>query len=104
MKPIIHNYRVLPYTYNSIVTSPKGDLIQEQHVKGSQNNYKVIYNGDVTIVILEDGSKGIAKRNPSDTYNRQIGHDIAFKRAKIKSLKKEIMRLSETGFVKERRL
>lgn len=104
MKQVTHLHEILPYTFNSIVTLPSGEIIQKQHLKGSASTYKVIYNGDVTIVILEDGSKGVAKRNPNDKYNKQIGHDIAHNRARIKSLHKQIEEISKTQQVEERRL
>jgi hypothetical protein len=104
MKQITHIHEILPFAFNSIVTSPNGDVLQKQLVKGDSNTYKVIYNDDVTVVIFSDGSKGVAKRNPSDRYNRQIGHDIAHARAKIKKLENEIKKLSKTQHVEERRI
>ncbi|MBL4951078.1 hypothetical protein JK635_02335 [Neobacillus sp. YIM B02564] len=104
MKQITHIHEILPYTFNSIVTLPNGEVLQKQLVKGKPNTYKVIYNDDVTVVILEDGSKGVAIKSPKDAYNKQIGHDIAHKRARIKQLKKEIEQLSKHQLVEERRL
>lgn len=104
MKQVTHNHEILPYTFNSVVTLPSGEVIQKQLIKGEGKTYKVIYNGDVTIVILSDGSKGIARRNPKDTHNRQIGHDIAHARARIKKAEKEIREISKNQHVEERRL
>lgn len=104
MNQIIHNHKVLPYTFNSIVTGHNGEVLQEQLVKSSGRNYKVIYNNNATIVIFEDGSKGVAKKHPRDTYNRQVGHDIAFNRARIIQLQKEINEISKTQYVPERRI
>lgn len=104
MKQVTHLHEILPYTFNCIVTNPNGEVIQKQLIKGKTGTYKVIYNDDVTVVILSDGSKGVAKRNPKDTYNRQIGHDIAHARAKIKKLEKEIKSISQTQYVEERRV
>lgn len=42
---------------------------------------KHIINGTTTIVILEDGRKGIAKLHPSDEFNEFVGFEIAYKRA-----------------------
>ncbi len=51
---------------------------------------RIIFNGDATIVVLEDGSKGVAKCVPSDIYDTDFGIQLAYKRAKIISLQKEI--------------
>jgi hypothetical protein len=92
-----------PYTFNCRVTDGSGELIQTQIIRGGDHSYKVIYNGDATIVILADGTKGIAKRDPEDKYDIQIGHDIAFNRARIKQLQKENKQLAK-GIKKERRI
>lgn|GEM_PF-6751684 len=99
---VTHIHEILPYTFNSFVSLPNGEIIQKQLVKGKSNTYKVIYSGNVTIVILEDGSKGVAKRNPSDKYSKQIGHDIAHARARIERDKKEIKQLIKTQKAEER--
>jgi hypothetical protein len=104
MSSTVHMHEVLPYSFNAIVMNPRGEIIRKQHVKGESQKYKVIYNENTTIVILPDGTKGVAWRNPKDPYNRQIGHDIAFNRAKIKRLQKEIEKISSTSIVKNRRL
>ena len=52
--------------------------------KTKSNNVKSIkhiINGTTTIVILEDGKKGIAKLHPSDEFNEFVGFEIAYKRA-----------------------
>ncbi|MFC0903736.1 hypothetical protein ACFHWD_03410 [Clostridium sp. MT-14] len=54
---------------------------------------KIIHSDNRTIVILNDGSKGIAKCNPDDEYNKTKGIKIAYIRAKIKSLNKELKNL-----------
>lgn len=104
MKPITYLYEIFPHLHNGIVTYPNGELVEYQNSKREKENYKAIINGDVTVIILEDGSKGIAKRNPSDRYNVQVGFDIAYKRAKIKSLQKEIQEISKSQYVKSRRI
>lgn len=100
----IHIHNILPYTFNCMVKSPDGKVVQEQLVRGQKGSYKVIYNDDVTVVILSDGTKGIAKRNPADPYKLQVGHDIAHARASIKQLEKQISDIIETGFAKDRRI
>ena len=52
--------------------------------KTKSNNVKSIkhiINGTTTIVILEDGRKGIAKLHPSDEFDEFVGFEIAYKRA-----------------------
>jgi hypothetical protein len=55
--------------------------------------YKVIYSGNTTVVIMKDGSKGVSKCDPKDSYNPQIGLQIAYNRAKIESLIKSTKEL-----------
>jgi hypothetical protein len=95
MKSITYIYEILPYMSNATVKLPNGELLEEQHVIKDAEKYKLIFNNDTTIVILNDGSKGIAKRNPIDNYDTQIGYEIAYCRAKIKSFEKEIKRISK---------
>lgn len=94
MKTLVLNYEVLPYGKNGIVRDNMGEEIEKQFVDFEGYNYKVVFNGNTTVVVFEDGSKGIATRNPNDMYDPQLGHDIAFRRAKIEKLKKEIELLS----------
>jgi len=55
---------------------------------------KIINNGNATIVILKDGTKGISKCDPSyDTYDADRGFNIAMNRAVIKKLQKELKEL-----------
>ncbi len=42
---------------------------------------QVIYSGNRTVVILPDGSKGIAKCCFEDVFNKKIGHELALGRA-----------------------
>lgn len=55
---------------------------------------KVIRNGQVTVVILRDGSKGKSKCLPEDTYDADLGYEIAYTRAQIKSLSRKLKRLT----------
>lgn len=57
--------------------------------------HRTIYNKKATIVILSDGTKGVAKCAPDDTYNEEKGHSIALKRAMIKKLNKELKELTK---------
>jgi hypothetical protein len=93
----VHIHEIQPYNFTCVVKEPSGKVIEVQTIKGGNKGYKVIYNGLCTIVILSDGSKGIAKCNPHDRYIRQIGHDIAHARAKMKQCEREIAKLSKEG-------
>lgn len=93
----VHIYEIQPYTFTSILKRPNGEIFQIQNLKKDKNTYKVIYNGLTTIAILSDGTKGISRCNPADRYIRQIGHDIAVYRAKIKQLEKDIESLFKEG-------
>jgi len=70
------------------VVSPVNTVIEK-------DDYKVILNDRVTVVILSDGSKGIAKCLPEDEYDQQKGIEIAFTKAQIKSLNKKLKKLSK---------
>jgi len=54
---------------------------------------RIIHSNNRTIVILNDGTKGIAKCMPTDTYDKLKGVKIAYLRAKIESLQKELQEL-----------
>jgi len=56
---------------------------------------KVMHKDIATIVILEDGSKGVAKCNKEDNYSRKTGLKIAYNRAMIQHLLSEIEKLSK---------
>lgn len=51
---------------------------------------KVIRNGNVVIVILDTGEKGISKLHPDDKFDLEVGYEIAYQRATIERLKREI--------------
>jgi hypothetical protein len=63
-----------------------------QNVKAN-NNKRIIRNGWATIVILEDGSKGVSKCGPDDEYDADKGLEIATLRAEIKSMNKRLKNL-----------
>lgn len=72
--------------------SPVVKETDEQKVVAYEN-YKVIQNGLATIVILNDGSKGVSKCLPIDTYDADKGFEIAHTKAQIKSLNKKLKKL-----------
>ncbi|TPG68569.1 hypothetical protein EEL31_08590 [Brevibacillus laterosporus] len=73
------------------------ELLHEIKTKNTyiKDNIKVIQNDRVTIVILSDGSKGVSKCLPQDTYDATKGYDIAFIKANIKSFRKQLKQLSK---------
>lgn len=89
-----HHYETFPYSVNTIVTFD-GEVIDKQSYHVDSRSHKVIYNGNTTIVILEDGSKGVAKRNPNDKYDKYTGYTIAKTRAQIAKLEKELKELTQ---------
>jgi len=55
-----------------------------------KDGIKTIRNGNATIVILPSGTKGVSRCLPTDTYDAKRGYEIAFKKAWIKELQKEL--------------
>lgn len=51
---------------------------------------KVIFSKNTTIVILKTGVKAISKPWTGDVYDRQIGFRVAYLKAKMKELHKEL--------------
>lgn len=72
-----------------------GEVIKDSSFKTRAKTEKVIHNDLATIVILDDGSKGVAKCMPEDQYDKIKGIKIAYIRAKIKSLQKELKVLTK---------
>lgn len=61
-----------------------------EKVEVNDNVERVIYSGRVTVVILKDGSKGVSKCLESDTYSKKDGYNIAYLKANIKSMTKQL--------------
>lgn len=55
----------------------------------SSTKAKIIHKDNATVVILDDGSKGVAKCNEKDIYSRKEGLRLAYNRAMIEHLLKE---------------
>lgn len=51
---------------------------------------KYIVNNNVVVVILNSGSKGIARCLEEDIFNEQVGIRIAYLKAKKKEIEKEL--------------
>lgn len=58
-------------------------------------NGRIIINNKVTIVILENNIKGKSKCMDEDEYDRDKGIKIAYNRALIKKLNKELKQLTK---------
>jgi len=89
-KPInkVYTYRMIPHKINWKITH-NGEIVN-QTIDSGDESYKLIINGNTTIVILDDGSKGIAKCLDSDVYDMDKGIDIAYTKAIIKSSQKKL--------------
>lgn len=61
-----------------------------EEIKIDEDVKRVIYSDKATIVILDSGIKGIAKCLEEDEYDKQIGYRIAYLKAKIKEMNKEL--------------
>lgn len=85
----VTEYEYQPYNI-TVIEKEHGEVISVSNIQEELFTAKVIRNNQVTIVILPDGSKGIAKCNPSDKYDENLGLSIAWKRAFINQLQEEI--------------
>ncbi|HCL4447137.1 TPA: hypothetical protein N2D16_002742 [Clostridium botulinum] len=56
-------------------------VVLEETKQNHVENIKYIINGNTSIVILEDGSKGIAKCHPNDEFDKKEGLIRAYARA-----------------------
>lgn len=80
---------VEPKPYNNRTVTNEIFLLPEHNIINS----KTIFNGPATICILSYDNKqfkGVAKCNPADTYNENIGQLIATERASIELSKYRI--------------
>lgn len=73
----------------------QGNTINSGSFKIPERQQKVIRNGRATIVILDDGSKGVAICGNKDFYDATTGIKIAYTRAKIESMKNELEQLTK---------
>jgi hypothetical protein len=56
---------------------------------------KIIKNDKAVIIILKDGTKGVSKCHPDDTFDLIKGEKIAYNRAMIKYLTKQLKKLTK---------
>lgn len=61
-----------------------------EEIKTDEGVKRVIYSDRVTVVILNSGIKGIAKCLDEDEYDKKVGYRIAYLKAKIKEMNKEL--------------
>ena len=87
----VYTYEMIPHKINWRIIH-NGEII-DQVIDSGTESYKLIINGNTTIVILDDGSKGIAKCLDSDVYDMDKGIDIAYTKAIIKSSQKKLKML-----------
>jgi len=87
----VYNYNMIPHKINWIITH-NGETIN-QTIDSGNESYKLIINGNTTIVILDDGCKGVAKCMETDEYDMDKGVDIAYTKAIIKSSQKKLKML-----------
>jgi len=84
----VYTYEMIPHKINWKITH-NGEIIHQVIDSGSES-YKLITNGNTTIIILDDGCKGVAKCLPSDEFDLDKGVDIAYTKAMIKSYQKKL--------------
>lgn len=63
-----------------------------EEIKTDEDVKRVIYSDRVTVVILNNGIKGIAKCLEEDEYDKKVGYRIAYLKAKVKEMNKELKR------------
>ena len=67
--------------------------IKNIHINGLSQKVKVIRNEKVTVVVLDGGIKGVSKCLEEDTYDKAKGFEIAYTKACIKRLNKNLKEL-----------
>lgn len=91
MKEIKTNYNA---TYQSFSqqTIEDGEVVNEKtdSFKIPEKKQRIITSQNAVIVFLDNGSKGVAKCMADDYYDQTKGIKIAYLRAKIKSMNKEL--------------
>lgn len=72
----------------------KGNITKEGSFKIPERQEVVLENDHATIVFLDNGSsKGVSLCHPMDDFNATTGRKLAYLRAKIVSLSKEIRKI-----------
>lgn len=76
------------------ITDKKVESSKRDGFNLKQKSERIIFSDNATVVFLDDGTKGVSKCSPTDTYNETNGIKIAYLRAKIKALTKELKELT----------
>ena len=67
-----------------------GIIVKEGSFRIPEWKQEIMTNGPATIIWLENGSKGVSVCNEIDNWKTSTGRKLAYLRAKIISLTKEI--------------
>ena len=89
----VYKYKLPQRTLCWEVENTKTGEITYENTIEKEISLKLIVDGDKTTIVFDDGSKGYTKCLPTDEYNVQRGMDIAYLKALIKVLKKELENL-----------
>lgn len=84
----VYTYEELPYKVNWKITN--NDEVTYKTVESEDFSFRLIINGNATIIILNDGSKGVARCMPGDKYDANKGFYLAYYRAMVKSYGRKI--------------
>lgn len=61
--------------------------LEEMYLNSYRDIEKIIFNKPATVVILKTGQKGVAKVQPGDKWNRELGFWVAYAKAMGKKTK-----------------
>jgi hypothetical protein len=77
------------YIEKTTIVDSKGNILQDRHeALYPEENFTIIRNGTTTVVITDEGCKGVSKLHPEDEYDDQLGFEIAYCKAMIKRWEK----------------
>ena len=88
---IYHGWRVPISSIERYIVNTTKSYFGDELAFGEK--LRVIYNGNRTVVLLEDGTKGTAKCSDEDDFDKERGLNIAYRRAKIRQMTKELKQL-----------
>ena len=90
----IFTYELQPYAYTWVVKE-KDNVLGVYSDTANGESMKIIFKDSTTIVILQDGCKGIAKLKSGDQYNAETGFKIAYQRACKQRIENKIKELTK---------
>lgn len=88
----LHNGKIGVGVFNKEEVAEYFEEYTEREIYVGLDVKRVIYSDRATVVILNSGAKGIAKCLEEDTYNKETGYRVAYLKAKIKEMNKELNR------------